>query len=372
MDRLGQGRLAGAALLALTLVGSPPGCTGRERADAARARWPGPGADGWENLTAEEKKRAAAAAEVSALVDQGADAYLSGDFEKARQNFDRAAETGGLELRVYPISASAALIPLDRVLLPAVEERFGKFEAKGPGGWLDPDRGYAVLDRRQAEKVAAAFFPVIGETKLFSIHLRAIAASPEEARRWSEKLTGDATEGEWKLDLDSVRAKALEEALTSKKDGFTTVAAHLVHAFDRELCRIRAVSQHSYLSNYDLVTRDGKEVAEPVKNAFDVGSRIDLIPLAGRGSSLRVLVNVWIQHLFEVPKITVALGSFETIGTTRLDVPRVLHWEFYHDLLVHAASPGVLCGQAPAEGAKEDLLWLWIRAEQVDTSERQN
>jgi hypothetical protein len=180
MALLRVGRIARAALLALALVGSSFGCAGRERADAARARWPAPGAGGWENLTAEEKRRAAAAAEVSAVVDQGADAYRAGDFEKARQSFDRAAETGNLEPRVYPISDATALIPLDRVLLPAVEERFGKFEPGGPGGWLDLERGYAVLDRRQAEKVAAAFFPVVGEAKLFSIHLRAM---PRARRR---------------------------------------------------------------------------------------------------------------------------------------------------------------------------------------------
>ena len=72
------------------------------------------------------------------------------------------------------------------------------------------------------------------------------------------------------------------------------------------------------------------------------------------------------------PKITVGLGRFETLGTTRFDLPRVLHWEFYRDLLVHTGSPGVLCGQAPAEGAKDELLWLWIRADEVDISDKGN
>ena len=337
-------------------------------------------------LSEEVRKAQARLAEFH--LQKGTESYRAGEFEKARASFAMAAASKGLEPKVYPITEKYGLLPLhsprgsvlraaiekrfgkldteqpspDPVLDTAVEKRSGRIAAGKPGTFVDLEYGgFMVLDRKLLEEIRQAFLPWPDERRMVTLAAVIFDVKAKEAERWSQVVAGAPRDSEWLHELKAEETSTLRKALEAKDGSLQVLQTPFMAVSGGQEGMIEVASQVPYTAKYDVVTRDGRSVADPVTGVVDSGTRIQVLPIIEEGSRVRLLLRAEFTKLKEMKEARIDLAPHGT--GLPVQIP-VLERETV-DCTIHVSEgEGVLLGRLPTEedkAADKRITWGWVR-----------
>jgi len=258
------------ALAALHLFGVGFSCSGRNTNVVTKPQKDLPNTGEENTATDGEKNR-------FNLISEGSRAYQRGDSLGARQFFAFAARDGNLPLRTYPISDSVSVVPVDELILKAVEELIGKADLNNATTWLDLQNRYVVVNRAFAEKIAAKFFPLLSDTTWFVILPCLLVLDKKTAMRISDKLGLEGDDIFVKLSETQVKTLELENNVYLEESSLRKMEGPIVSCHNRQRMSASLLARRKFVADFKLYSYNGREYAFPLMDALEEGYSIDFL-----------------------------------------------------------------------------------------------